>query len=195
MWRKPDFRIGREGDWYMDRWYIIPRNRWFNIYLHHLMRDDDPTALHDHPWWNISIVLKGGYYEVMPANPPTNPAWFEYWASTKPKLPQHYAHWADAEGSVAAAYYQPHAVYAKWRGPGSIIVRRATDAHRLVLPDRTDGWGDPLDDESKHDSWSLFITGPKKREWGFWCPKGWKHFAEFIKVNKDGNEVGAGCGE
>lgn len=54
--RKPDLIIGEN---YMHRWYIIPRNRLFNIYLHKIMGDDDDRALHDHPWWSLSFRLKG----------------------------------------------------------------------------------------------------------------------------------------
>lgn len=54
--RKPDMII---GDNYMHRWYIIPRNRFFNVYLHKIMADDDDQALHDHPWWSLSFRLKG----------------------------------------------------------------------------------------------------------------------------------------
>ncbi len=61
--RTPDFII---GDNYLRRWWIIPRNKWFNIYLHEINKSDDDRALHDHPWWNLSIVLKGGYDEVTP---------------------------------------------------------------------------------------------------------------------------------
>jgi hypothetical protein len=60
---RPDFIIGGTENPYLLRWWVIPRNRWFNIYPHHMLRDDDPRALHDHPWWNVSIVLKGGYME------------------------------------------------------------------------------------------------------------------------------------
>jgi len=35
--RKPDFVIGRAGAPYLERWWVIPRNRWFNIYLHHFL--------------------------------------------------------------------------------------------------------------------------------------------------------------
>ena len=59
--RAPDFQIGGSVNPYCNRWWVIPRNRWFNIYLHEFVRDDDDRALHDHPWWNISIVLRGGY--------------------------------------------------------------------------------------------------------------------------------------
>lgn len=66
--RAPDLIIGPKDDPYMRRWYILPRNRWFNIYLHNIKRDDHDFALHDHPWWNVSIVLKGGYLEHVPGN-------------------------------------------------------------------------------------------------------------------------------
>ena len=64
--RKPDFVIGKPEDPYLRRWWILPRNRFFNIYLHHIMKSDDDRALHDNPWWNVSIILKGGYLEIMP---------------------------------------------------------------------------------------------------------------------------------
>lgn len=62
--REPDFVIGDPSEPYIRRWYVIPRNRWFNIYLHQILHSDDDRALHDHPWWNVSIILKGSYLEV-----------------------------------------------------------------------------------------------------------------------------------
>lgn len=41
--------------------FRVPR---FGIYLHHLLRSDYDRALHDHPWPFISIVLRGGYWEI-----------------------------------------------------------------------------------------------------------------------------------
>lgn len=64
--REPDFYIGGKENPYMRRWWVIPRNRFFNIYLHNILRDDDDRALHDHPWWSISIILRGGYWEHTP---------------------------------------------------------------------------------------------------------------------------------
>src|SRR3546814_13207657 len=61
--RKPDITIGVEDNPYLRRLYIIPRNRWFNVYLHEFLRDDDDRALHDHPWVNLSILLRGQYVE------------------------------------------------------------------------------------------------------------------------------------
>lgn len=62
--RQPDFLIGpNKDDPYMRRWWIIPRNRWFNIYLHEILHSDDDRALHDHPWFNASFLLLGRYLE------------------------------------------------------------------------------------------------------------------------------------
>lgn len=136
IYRDPDFIIGKPGSPYMRRWYVIPRNRWFNIYLHNIVRSDDDRALHDHPWWNLSILLKGSYREVTP------------------------------KGTFL-------------RGAGSVVFRRATAAHRLEVDGST---------------WSLFITGRKVREWGFWCPQGWKIWTSFVDMTNTG-AIGPGCGE
>lgn len=39
---------------------------------------------------------------------------------------------------------------------------------------------------------SLFITGPKVREWGFHCPQGWRHWADFLDPSDNG-KTGRGC--
>jgi hypothetical protein len=61
--RQPDFLIGDPAEPYLRRWWVIPRNRWFNIYLHEVLKSDDDRALHDHPWLNCSLILIGGYFE------------------------------------------------------------------------------------------------------------------------------------
>ncbi len=72
----------------------------------------------------------------------------------------------------------PHRdVETRWRWRWlSVIFRRATHAHRIELID-------------KKPVWTLFIMGPKKREWGFWCPQGWKHWRLF-HANLDQGENG-----
>ena len=57
--RTPDLVIGGWDDPYLLRWWLIPRNRWFNVYLHLFLRSDDDRALHDHPWFNLSFLLEG----------------------------------------------------------------------------------------------------------------------------------------
>lgn len=64
--RVPDQVIGDPKDPYLERWYIIPRNRWCNVYFHLFCRSDDDRALHDHPWVNLSVLLHGVYLEITP---------------------------------------------------------------------------------------------------------------------------------
>jgi hypothetical protein len=49
---------------YMYRWYLLPRSRWCNVYLHKFVGSDDAPALHNHPWWFASLVVSGSYVEV-----------------------------------------------------------------------------------------------------------------------------------
>ena len=42
----------------------------FAIRLHNWLGDDDHRAYHDHPYWFLTIVLKGGYTDVSPAANP-----------------------------------------------------------------------------------------------------------------------------
>ena len=62
--RPPDVVIGDADNPYLLRWWVWPRNRFFNLYLHRVLRSDDDRALHDHPWWNLSYIVDGGYTEV-----------------------------------------------------------------------------------------------------------------------------------
>ncbi len=59
MRRDPDVVIGKS---YMTRWYVIPRNRWFNIYLHKFSGSDG-RLLHDHPWHSLSYTVRGCFAE------------------------------------------------------------------------------------------------------------------------------------
>lgn len=65
------------------------------------------------------------------------------------------------------------------RETGSIIYRKATDAHRLV----------PQTDRVI----SLFLTGPIIREWGFHCPQGWRRWQDFVEIVGNKSIVGRGC--
>lgn len=103
--REPDFQIGPKGAIYLQRWFAIPRNKWFNIYLHRFLMDDLDEALHDHPWVNCSILLDGSYYEVI-----------------------------FAEDRDSAHFTRDNYFYKSvYRREGSITFRRAVTAHRVVL--------------------------------------------------------------
>ena len=153
--REPDFVIGSAADPYLLRWWVIPRNPLFNVYLHEFRRDDDDRALHDHPWASCSILLDGGYFEEVPAE-------------------------------------KRHGIAGRrriWRAPGSVVLRRAGSAHRVELErDWRFVAGPPGRRAFPRPAITIFLTGPRVREWWFHCPKG------FVKDGHKG-EIGRGCGE
>jgi len=61
--RPPDQVIGGTRRPYLLRWCLIPKNRFFNVYIHVFFRSDDDRALHDHPWFWFSYLIQGSYAE------------------------------------------------------------------------------------------------------------------------------------
>ncbi len=150
--RAPDFAIGPEDAPQLQRWWLIPRNRWFNLYLHRFLRSDEGRALHDHMYVNLSWILgPHGYYEITPVG----------------RTP-----WYPTSGLASTI--------GLWRPAGKLVARRPTTAHRVVLL-------------SAEPVYSLFVTGPAVREWGFWCPQGFRHWREFVSERPGGNGAGRGC--
>jgi len=62
--RAPDFVI---GSGYLERWWVVPRNDFSNVYLHRFSGSDEDRALHDHPWASTSVLIAGRYIEHTPA--------------------------------------------------------------------------------------------------------------------------------
>lgn len=140
--RKPDFIVGGRENPYLFRWWIIPRNKWFNIYLHCFLQSDDDRALHDHPWTNCSIILQGKYAE----------------------------HTIADGGIKKREILEEGTIRFRWSGK---------KAHRIEIFDGP--------------CWTLFITGPVYRTWGFHCPdEGWIPWFRFVS-DKDAGQTGRGC--
>lgn len=147
--REPDFIVGGREHPYLLRWWLIPRNRFFNIYLHKFLRDDDDRALHDHPWAWCSILLRGKYVEH-----------------------------TIAPGGIHRR---------QLRTAGTVKFALPSKAHRIELLVDGEGYSIPC--------WTVFITGPRVRQWGFHCPeRGWVHWQDFVAAD-DVGAVGRGCGE
>lgn len=60
--RDPDLQIVRGEETYLGRWYAIPRNHFFNVYIHEIIGDDEDDP-HDHPWFSLSLCLEGALIE------------------------------------------------------------------------------------------------------------------------------------
>ena len=87
--------------------------------------------------------------------------------------------WDNTSMLLQGSYVEHTASGKTLREKGSVISRLAADAHRLeVVP------GEPVI--------SLFMTGPKVREWGFLCPERWVPWREFT-AGENGELIGKGC--
>jgi hypothetical protein len=94
---------------YVRRWRI--ETPFFSIRLHHWLHSDDNRSLHDHPWWFISFIFRGGY--------------------------------TDQGTEIRSIHRAP-----------SLVYRSAQHKHWVEV--HLDG------------CWSIILTGPKVRRWGFW---------------------------
>ena len=64
-----------EGELYLRRLRVVSC-RWFGIYVHWFHASDD-DSLHDHPWWFLTVILRGGYWEY--TGPPDGTAVVRRW--------------------------------------------------------------------------------------------------------------------
>lgn len=152
--RKPDFIIGGAESPYLRRHWLLPRNRFFNVYVHEFLRSDDDRALHCHPWlFNASWLIAGSYFE----------------------------HTIQEGGVHRAAYRRAGAFKFRWgRAP-----------HRVELLEIMDVYADRVE-VTAQPCWTVFITGPVVRVWGFHCPTRWVPWREFVD-QRDAGAIGRGC--
>lgn len=73
--------------------------------------------------------------------------------------------WESVSFVIEGKYYEHLKDGGHLRQAGDFIQRDMTTPHRVEL--------------IGEECWTLFITGPRKRDWGFDCPDGWKNYLEF----------------
>jgi len=61
--------------------------------------------------------------------------------------------------------------YQVWRGPGHFRISKANSFHRIEL--------DPA-----ITAWTLFMPGPKQRDWGFLVQNKWIQWEQYLKQRK-----------
>lgn len=125
---------------------------------------------------------------VITRNPVFNVYLHRFWRSDDDRA-LHDHPWLNLSLVLAGGYYEQTIAAGgvstlKWRPPGSAVLRAPWAAHRLELPD-----------ELRGRTVTLFVTGPKLREWGFHCRiAGWVLWRDFV-ASDDPGAIGAGCGE
>ena len=56
-----------------------------------------------------------------------------------------------------------------WRGPGHFRISKATSYHRIELKEGV-------------TCWTLFMPGPRRRDWGFLVNDEWVHYEEYMAM-------------
>ena len=140
---RPHQVIGGPQDPYLLRWYVIPRNPLLNVYVHKFCRSDDDRALHDHPWWFASVMLKGGYVEISQQSGEKSQSTFRC-------APEYRSLGLDR------SIVLPRRMFA---------FRPATFRHRVAL------FAESEYSNREVPCWTLIATGRRVRTWGFWCRK------------------------
>lgn len=152
--RLPDFVIGGHESPYLRRHWLLPRNPFFNVYVHEFLRSDDDRALHCHPWlFNASWLIAGEYVEH-----------------------------TIADGGV---HHQAH------RRAGDFKFRWGRAPHRVELHEELHLYADRAE-SVPIPCWTVFITGPVVRVWGFHCPTRFVPWREFVD-QRDAGAIGRGC--
>jgi len=134
----------------------------FGLCVHELRRSDYDRALHDHPWWFVSLVLRGGYWE-------------EYHLADVPR-------WGDPFMQDGVTSFEVRST--RWRGVGSVAFRPARWRHKVRLLTKATSHAYLTDAEYERSrldpdrdrsipAWTLILMGPRVRRWGFWVDGKW----------------------
>lgn len=115
---------------------------------------------------------------VVPRNPVQNVYLHQFLRSDDDRA--HHTHpWLwNASVLLRGRYREWHGETFTDREAGAVKVRWGPAPHRIELIDGP--------------CWTLFMTGPRVRQWGFLCPQGFVHWRDFT-AEHDPGDVGKGC--
>lgn len=105
--------------------------------------------------------------------------YFHVQVASDPERPLHDHPWPNMSNILSGGYdelYQPYpeiytTKHRRSLRKGDTVYRTAQEAHRLILPH-----------EFKY-TMTLFSTGPKVRDWGFWYPDGWRPASRVTEIH------------
>ena len=135
----------------LDRLTVVKHRRIGGLLLHRFYPNADDRNVHDHPWWFMTLVLRGGYDDMKQCR--------------------------QCEGS--GRFYDEVDFYAcpRCKGEGVIMRERmragmlrfrpALHAHRTQV--------------SSSGCVTLVLTGPTVREWGFYLGSSWQQWRSYIR--------------
>ena len=149
--RRPYSPIVKNGDLYMERWWLFnpypdtggsgkDRPRWqfpISIRIHHIVLPDQDRHLHDHPWNARTVILRGRYVE-------------------------------ERRAADCVEYRTAVAALTKQFGAGNFGMLTET-IERPVGSTATLAFGEyhRITEVSPGGVYTMFITGPYRGTWGF----------------------------
>lgn len=151
LWRWMEVNGRRDGVRYMTRLYIL-NTPWFGLKLHWFWGPDPDEACHDHPWWFLSLLLRGWYVEE------------------RMTLEHPYLGMMPDERHMMTVHQQ---WYQRRSWLGSIAFRRAKDIHNIIRV--APGTVTLVLNGPKERSWG-FWTKPLPREPERVRFKGWRSY-------------------
>lgn len=130
-------------DWLIEKSEDKPAAR-----VHTIFRSDLDRAAHNHPWSNVSVILRGTYYELMPS-----PNGIEDLSAVPLEV---LGRCTNLEPMVAVV-----------RRAGDVVCRTVSSRHKLLVA------------PGEHPV-SLFMSGPKKEDWGFFTENGFVVHTDYL---------------
>lgn len=149
----------------LHRWTLggdrLMRRAPIKVLLHHFLPDADDRDVHDHPRPFVTVVLRGGYDDLMPC-----PVCDGRSTWKKPKVGPGWA--GHFEGGWCEACNRTGVVLREWMRAGTVRYRPAEHAHRTKV--HSDG------------CWTLVVMGPIRRPWGFWREGKWWAYKDYERT-------------
>lgn len=144
-------------------------------YLHGLRDPDLVIAPDGNPYLYRWFIAK--HFAPTPSMGSSGGTYFHIQVASDPERPLHNHPWDNMSVILAGMYIEQLQV-APPRGitlslpriAGDVIFRRASEAHRLILPDNV-----PY-------TITQFSFGPKINNWGFWYPEGFRDYRQVTRV-------------
>lgn len=165
--RKPDVIIGEPENPYLLRWWITPFRGWTD----RMKRSQSPLVR------DAARVV-----QLIP-----NVYLHQFLRSDDDRALHDHPWLFNLSWILEGAYIEFSNGPSRWLMQGQIKIRFGRAPHRVQLLPADNG------DPPLCPVWTLFITGPVVREWGFLCPKGWVHWKDFTANN--GATIGKGCNQ
>ena len=153
--------ICNEDEPYLERWIL-----WcgLTLRLHRFLASDEDRAVHDHPWWFITMPFTS-YGEFIERGFERG---FERGSEGRRGADSTSTGAAtDGEAEDGTGRTEMYRTVTAWRPH----FRAAHFRHRVEI--------------TKAPSWTLVVTGPKSNEWGFWTAECFVHNRDWHDHQRD----------